>query len=62
MKASHAWKEKGTFNIRTKSKDIGGAQSDWSDILEVNSLVQLEGIQNLGENLVMCSLEHQRKY
>ncbi|UCD14302.1 MAG: hypothetical protein JSW60_02500, partial [Thermoplasmatales archaeon] len=36
VEASHIWKEKGTYEIRIKAKDIGGTQSEWSDILEVS--------------------------
>ena len=32
FEVSHIWKEKGTYNIRVKTKDIGGTQSEWSDI------------------------------
>jgi len=35
-KISHIWNGKGTYNIRVKAKDIGGAQSEWSDIFEVS--------------------------
>lgn len=27
--ASHTWKEKGTYNIRVKAKDVNDAESDW---------------------------------
>ena len=35
-KASHTWKEKGTYNIRVKAKDGDGWESDWSDPLPVS--------------------------
>jgi hypothetical protein len=31
----HSWSEKGTYSIRVKAKDTNGAESDWSDPLEV---------------------------
>ncbi len=34
-KVSHIWKEKGTYNIRVKAKDSSGAQSEWSDSVEI---------------------------
>lgn len=33
---SHAWSTKGFYQIRVKSKDIWGDESDWSDSLAVN--------------------------
>ena len=35
VKAIHKWTSKGTFEIRTKAKDLTGAQSEWSDPLSV---------------------------
>ena len=35
FEVDHIWKEKGTYNIRVKAKDIDGTQSEWSDIFEV---------------------------
>ena len=34
-KVSHIWNEKGTYNIRVKAKDSSGAQSEWSDSVEI---------------------------
>ena len=34
-KVSHIWKEKGTYNIWVKAKDSSGAQSEWSDSVEI---------------------------
>ena len=36
FEVSHIWNEKGTYNIRVKTKDIGGTQSEWSDIFGVS--------------------------
>ena len=33
--ASHIWKEKGSYKIRVKAKDINGFESDWSESLSV---------------------------
>jgi outer membrane protein assembly factor BamB len=33
--ASHAWVEKGNYQIKVKARDIHDAQSDWSDILTI---------------------------
>ena len=33
---SHLWNNHGTFNVRVKAKDVKGAESNWSDILQVN--------------------------
>jgi predicted acyl esterase len=35
IKASHVWKEKGTYNIKVKIRDNTGAKSDWSEPIEV---------------------------
>jgi len=35
VNAIHKWSEKGTFQIRTKAKDINGTQSEWSDPISV---------------------------
>ena len=35
IKASHAWFRIGTYNIRVKAKDEWGAESEWSDPVEV---------------------------
>jgi hypothetical protein len=32
---SHSWTDKGNYNIKVKSKDIFGAESDWSDPLAI---------------------------
>gem|GEM_PF-514385 len=34
--ASHLWSNYGTFNVRVKAKDVKGAESNWSDILQMN--------------------------
>jgi len=34
-KISHIWNEKGTYTIRVKAKDSSGAQSEWSDSVEI---------------------------
>jgi hypothetical protein len=33
--ASHSWSARGSYEIRVKSKDVNGAESDWSDPLPV---------------------------
>ena len=33
--AKHAWTEKGSYSISVKAKDVNGAESEWSDPLEV---------------------------
>ncbi|GAI72634.1 unnamed protein product, partial [marine sediment metagenome] len=33
--ASHAWDEKGTYEIKVKAKDTRGEESEWSDPMEV---------------------------
>lgn len=33
--ASHAWNEKGTYEIKVKAKDTHGEETDWSDPMEV---------------------------
>jgi hypothetical protein len=33
--ATHSWKEKGTYDIKVKAKDINGYESDWSEPLSV---------------------------
>ena len=35
IEASHIWTEKGSYEIKVKAKDIHGAESEWSDPLEV---------------------------
>jgi len=30
--ASHTWKEKGTYNVRVKAKDVNDAESDWGQL------------------------------
>lgn len=32
---SHAWKEKGTYNVKVKARDVDNWESDWSDPLPV---------------------------
>jgi len=32
IQASHTWIKLGTFDIKVKSKDVNGIQSDWSDV------------------------------
>jgi hypothetical protein len=32
----HKWKEKGSYTIRAKAKDINGTQSEWSEPIEIN--------------------------
>jgi len=39
-KVSHIWNEKGTYNIRVKAKDSSGAQSEWSDSVEIRLLLE----------------------
>jgi len=34
--ARHTWKEKGTYNIRVKAKDVNGTQSEWSKTLVIS--------------------------
>jgi len=34
--ATHTWKEKGSYNIRVKAKDVDGWESPWSDPLAVS--------------------------
>jgi len=36
ISASHKWEEKGSYQIRVKSKDINGTQSEWSEPLEIS--------------------------
>jgi predicted acyl esterase len=36
VSAYHKWKVKGIYTIRAKAKDINGAQSDWSEPVEIN--------------------------
>ncbi len=36
IEASHTWIDKGDFEIKVKAKDINGAESDWSDPLQIN--------------------------
>jgi peptidase C25-like protein/PKD domain-containing protein len=36
IEVSHTWSEKGTYQIRVKAKDDQGAESDWSDPLEIS--------------------------
>jgi hypothetical protein len=33
--SSHAWTEKGNYEIKVKAKDVNGVESDWSDPLTV---------------------------
>ncbi len=35
VSASHSWKERGTYEVRVKARDEYGAESEWSDSLEV---------------------------
>lgn len=32
---SHTWEEKGTYDLRVKARDVNGAESEWSDPLEI---------------------------
>jgi len=34
--ASHVWTEEGTFEIKAKTKDLFGFESEWSDPLPVS--------------------------
>ena len=34
--ASHTWKDKGTYEIKVKAKDVDGLESEWSDPLSVS--------------------------
>jgi hypothetical protein len=36
VNASHIWEKKGTYSVKVKAKDIYGAESDWSDPLEIS--------------------------
>jgi len=53
--ASHVWSKKGSYEIRIKAKDIYGAESVWSDPLEVSMpknrgylLSELDFLRNVG--------------
>jgi len=36
VKATHTWKIRGTYEVRVKARDEYGAESEWSDPLEIS--------------------------